>query len=266
MTVRLTGIWIYPVKSLRGARHASAEVENCGLAGDRRWMLVDGNDRFYSQRELPQMSQIAARYDDDGLVLSTAGMAALRVPVPRGGVPRRVTVWRDALPALDAGDAAADWLEQALGLRCRLMYQDNPAVRPVDAAYARPGDAVNLADGFPVLLASVESLGDLNRRLANKVEMLRFRPNLIVEGAAPWAEDGWRRLRIGSVVLRVAKPCDRCVMTTIDPATGERPDPEEPMRTLKTFRRDETGRVLFGQNLIPEVMGAVREGTEVQIE
>jgi len=266
VTVRLTEIWTYPVKSLRGVRHARADVQTCGLAGDRRWMLADGNGRFFSQRDVPRMSLVSAAYEGDDLLLSAEGAGALHVQAPRTGEKRRVTVWHDALQALDAGDAAADWLSVAAGLPCRLMYQDDPASRPLDPKYARPGDAVNLADGFPVLLTSVESLADLNGRLAHAVEMLRFRANLVVEGAAPWAEDNWRRLRIGAVVLRVAKPCDRCIMTTIDPATGERPDPEEPLRTLKTFRRDAKGRVLFGQNLVPEMVGELREGAEVEVE
>ena len=266
VTVRLAEIWTYPVKSLRGVRRARADVQTCGLAGDRRWMLADGNGRFFSQRDLPRMSQISAVYESGELVLSIEGAGALRVHAPPAGEKRRVTVWHDALQALDAGDAASDWLSAAVGLPCRLMYQDDPASRPLDPKYARPGDAVNLADAFPVLLTSAESLADLNRRLAHAVGMLRFRSNLIVEGAAPWAEDGWRRLRIGAVVFRVAKPCDRCIITSIDPATGERPDHEEPLRTLKTFRRDAKGRVLFGQNLVPEVVGELREGAEVEVE
>jgi uncharacterized protein YcbX len=266
MTVRLTELWTYPVKSLRGVRHASAEVQTCGLAGDRRWMLVDQNSRFLSQRDLPQMSQISAAYEGETVILSAHGRHPLPVRPPRAGAPRPVNVWHDALPALDAGDEAAFWLSAALGASCRLMYQNDPASRPLDPTFARPGDAVNLADGFPVLLTNVESLGDLNGRLAHPVEMLRFRPNLIVQGAVAWAEDGWRRMRIGGVVFRVAKPCDRCIMTTIDPRTGERPDPDEPLRTLKTFRRDTRGRVLFGQNLVPEQLGVLHEGAAVEIE
>jgi uncharacterized protein YcbX len=124
---------------------------------------------------------------------------------------------------------------------------------------------VSFADGYPLLLTSQASLDALNARLAAPVEMLRFRPNLVVEGAEAWAEYRWTRLRIGGAAFRVVKPCDRCVVTTIDPRTGTQPEPDEPLRTLKQFPRDARGRVLFGQNLVPEICGAVRVGDGVEV-
>jgi uncharacterized protein YcbX len=250
---RLVAIITYPVKGMRGVPRRHAMVEPRGLDTDRRWMLVDIAGRFLSQRELPALARITAQTDPAGLLLTAPDGAALFVPTPREDAPRRpVTIWSDTIAAADAGAPAAAWLETTLGLPCRLVFQADAAARAVDPDHAAAGDVVSFADGFPVLLASEDSLADLNTRLATPIGMDRFRPNLVVQGAPAWAEDSWRRLRIGDALFRVAKPCERCVVTTIDQATGTQPDPGEPLRTLKTFRRDPRGRVLFGQNLSPD--------------
>jgi uncharacterized protein YcbX len=264
--VRVSEIRIFPVKGLRGEVLAAAEVTPAGLAGDRRWMVVDARGRFLSQRELPRMALVQARLVGGGVVLSAGGVAVLAVRVPGGDAARRdVAIWRDTVPAADAGDTAAAWLGGVLGVACRLVYLADDGARGVNREFGAPGDVVSFADGYPLLLASSASLAALNARLAVPVAMLRFRPNLVIEGAAAWAEYEWARVRIGQAVFRVVKPCDRCVVTTIDPETGLRPDTEEPLRTLKTFRRDARGRVLFGQNLVPDGGGVVRVGDTVEV-
>jgi uncharacterized protein YcbX len=266
-SVRLAEIRIYPVKSLRGDAHASAMVEPRGLAGDRRWLVVDPAGRFLTQRELHHMALVAARNEPGGLALSAPSLPPIFVAFPAPGrPPRQVTIWRDTVSALPAGADADAWLTRALGVPCALVYQANPASRPVNPAFAVPGDVVSFADGYPLLAATTASLADLNARLPAPVPMDRFRPNLVIDGAAPWAEDHWRRLRVGAALFRVPKPCDRCLIPSIDQETGLRPDPEEPLRTLKTFRRDATGRVLFGVNLVPQVFGNVRVGDLVVVE
>jgi uncharacterized protein YcbX len=265
MTAHLAEIRIFPVKGLHGGTDDSAVVEPRGLAGDRRWMVVDEPGRFLSQRELPRMALLSARIVAGGITLAAAGRAPLFVATPTQGHARAVTVWDDTVAALPAGRAAGAWLSEALGAACTLVFQADAASRPVRPDHAAPGDVVSFADGFPILLGAAESLADLNARLARRVPMLRFRPNLVVEGAPAWAEDGWRRVRIGGAVFRVVKACDRCIVTTIDPDTGDRPDPEEPLRTLKTFRRDAGGRVYFGQNLVPERCGTIRVGDAVEV-
>ncbi len=257
---------IYPVKSLGGDAHRTAGVEPTGLAGDRRWMVVDAAGRFMTQREQPGMALVQARVAGEALVLSAPGMADLLVPVTPGGTDRAVTVWRDTVQARDAGDTAACWLTAAIGAPCRLVHLADPAARPLRPDFARDArEVVSFADGFPLLLASLASLADLNGRMARPVPMSRFRPNVVVAGAPAWAEDGWRRVRIGTAVFRVAKPCDRCVMTTIDQRTGLRPDGHEPLRTLATFRRDRQGRIMFGQNLVPEQCGVITAGDAVEV-
>lgn len=174
-------------------------------------------------------------------------------------------VWGDEVSAADCGDEAAAWLRERLSVPCRLVHMDQARARPVDQDYGLPGDCVSLADGYPVLLASDGSLNELNGRLQHRVGMERFRPNLVVSGAVAWAEDGWRHVRIGPVVFRAVKRCSRCIVVTVDQRSGERPDRTEPLRTLGTMRRDEQGRITFGQNLIPDTTGVIRIGDPVEV-
>lgn len=262
--VELAEIHIFPVKALRGGSVDAAGVAPWGLEGDRRWLVTDGAGRFLTQREHARMALIAARLVPGGVVLEAPGLGPLAVVEPHSPL-RAVQIWRDTVPAADAGEAAAAYLSQALGRACRLVFLADPSVRKLREEYRQGEECVSFADGFPVLVAGAASLADLNARLASPVPMLRFRPNLVIRGAPAWAEDGWRRIRIGSVVLRIDKPCDRCVVTTIDPATGLRPDPVEPIRTLGRFRRDARGGVMFGQNAVPESLGVVRVGDAVEV-
>ena len=270
-TMRLDAITIYPVKSLRGVTVREAVVEPWGLAGDRRWMVVDEQGRYLTQRDLPGMARIAAVPDGDGgVALSTPGAGEARVPLPDAGGPTvEVVVWRDRVRAQPAGQDVDAWLSAALGRACRLVHMGDPAAaRPVDPAYAGPADRVSFADGFPLLGVSAASLADLNARLAQPVPMARFRPNLVVSGGAAWAEDGWRLLRVGGVggvAFRAVKPCARCVIVSTDQETGARARDREPLRTLAGFRRDGRGRVLFGQNLVPDGAGRVAVGDSVEV-
>jgi uncharacterized protein YcbX len=262
----LADLLSYPVKSLAGGSHKSADVHPWGLEQDRRWMVVDAAGRFMTQRECPRMALVHAAAPDDLLILSASGLAPLMVSPQARTEAREVTVWRDTVRAEDCGEIAASWMSAALGLNCRLVHLSNPRARKLNAAYALHADeAVSFADGFPVLLASETSLADLNARLGAPVQMSRFRPNLVVGGAQPWVEDTWRRVQIGDVVFRVGKRCERCIMTTIDQVTGERPDGNEPLTTLAAFRRDLTGKIMFGQNLVPETAGMISAGDQVKI-
>jgi uncharacterized protein YcbX len=257
---------IHPVKGLRGGLHLAADVAPWGLIGDRRWMVVDAAARFLTQRELSHMALIEACNVATGITLTAPGMDSIIVPFP---TPHEealdVVVWRDTVSAVAAGAAADAWISTALGLPCRLVYLADTTGRKIDPAFATAGQTVNFADGFPVLLGSLASLADLNARLAVPIPIGRFRPNIVVTGAAPWAEDCWHRIRIGDVLFSVVKPCDRCIITTIDPETGLRPDKTEPLRTLGKFRRDRRGGIMFGQNLIPENTGRIVAGDRVEV-
>lgn len=262
----LDAIWIYPVKGMRGRAVGEAVVEPWGLAGDRRWLVVDAQGRFLSQRETPRLAQVAAAPTEQGLVLSADGFGPCAVTAPPPDAERaRVAIWRDAVDAALADPAAAEWLAEVLHRPgCRLVHMDDPGrARAVDPAYGEASDRVSFADGFPLLLTSVESLGDAQARTGSPTPMARFRPNLVVSGAPAWAEDGWAGLSVGGVELAVVKPCDRCIVTTTDQQTGARDPAGEPLATLGKFRRDGRGRILFGQNLIPRGSGRIRTGEAV---
>jgi uncharacterized protein len=258
MSLQLADIWRYPVKSCRGERMGSAVVEPWGLAGDRRWMVVDGSGEALTARECPPLVLVTPRLDGDRIRLTSPGLPELTVPVPvpSDGDLVPVSVWGNALAATLACDEASEWLGKITGEAVRLVYLDDPTRRAPNPAYSQPEDRVSLADGYPLLLTTPESLGALNdwvlegRRAAEgPVPMTRFRPSAVVAGAPAWAEDGWRRLRIGAVTFRVAKGCDRCVFTTIDPDTAVKG--KEPLATLARHRRWD-GKVWFGINLIPD--------------
>lgn len=262
---RVASLNLYPVKALRGYAVASVTVEPWGFAQDRRWMVVQPDGRFLTQRELPAMATISAGAEAEAIMLTADGLPALRVPRPGPLAERRaVVVWHDRVPALDAGPEAAVWLSARLGMAAGLVFLDDPRARAVDQRYGEPEDCVAFSDGFPVLLANTASLAALNAALPSPIPMTRFRPNLVVEGVLPWAEDGWQRIRIGTAVFRIAKPCARCAVTTVDQMTGERPDKTEPLRTLGRIRRA-AGGVMFGQNLIPDGPGQIAVGDAVEI-
>lgn len=265
---RIAEIWIYPVKGLRGRRLDAAAVEPWGLEGDRRWMVVDRNGRFVSQREAADMARVAVEPRPGGLVLSMEGNGSVEVATPDASAPRiETTVWRARVEAALADAAAGDWLSGAIGVEgARLVHMGDPErARPVSAEHGAPGDRVTFADEAPLLLTTRPSLDDLNGRLAQPVPMDRFRPNVVLEDCAPWAEDGWSRLRIGEAELSVVWPCTRCVVTTTDQKSGARAEDGEPLRTLATFR-PARGGPRFGWNLIPRRLGRIAVGDPVEAE
>lgn len=265
--MRVTEIRIYPVKGLRGHAVPEAVVEPWGLAGDRRFMVVDEAGRFLTQRELPGMAVVDAAFAPEGLVLSAPGTAPMPVAVPGPDAGTRdVTVWRDRVVARDAGVEVAAWLSSVLGVACRLVHLADPAQgRPVDPDYSEPADRVSFADGFPLLVTNTASLDDLNHRLPAPVTMDRFRTNVAVSGAEAWAEDEWRHLTIGAVPFAGTKDCARCAVTTVDQDTGRKSPENEPIRTLARFRRKAGGRIIFGQNLIPRGLGRIALGDAVTV-
>jgi uncharacterized protein YcbX len=268
----LQSIHIHPVKAFRGISPREAEVEPWGLAGDRRWMLVDSGGKVVTQRRQPRLALAAAGLlPGGGVLLSAPGMEPLAVPVPRpaGTVP--VEMLRDKVEAVLAEDDAAHaWCSAYLGTDVRLVHMDDPATRrPVDPEYALPGETVSFADGYPLLLTTASSLDALNSLVAQgehadegPLPMNRFRPNVVVSGTDAWAEDDWSRVAIGEVAFRVAKACGRCVVTTTDQGTAGRG--REPLHTLGKHRRL-GGKLVFGQNLVPLSRGTIRVGDPVSV-
>ncbi|MEV5431675.1 MOSC N-terminal beta barrel domain-containing protein [Streptomyces sp. NPDC052701] len=268
----LHSVHIHPVKAFRALAPREAVVEPWGLAGDRRWVLIDDGGKVLTQRQQPRLALAAAELlPGGGVRLSAPGMEPLTVGVPRPVATVPVEIFRDKVEAVPAEDAAAHaWCSAFLGTGVRLVHMDDPAVRrPVDPQYALPGETVSFADGYPLLLTTLASLDALNTLMAQgdhagegPVPMNRFRPNLVVAGTAAWAEDGWSRIAVGEVVFRVAKPCGRCVVTTTDQGTAERG--REPLHTLGRHRRLD-GKLVFGQNLVPLARGTVRIGDPVTV-
>jgi uncharacterized protein YcbX len=265
--LRLSALYRYPLKSGKGQTLQHIGLDKLGLEGDRRWMLVDeASGRFLTQRAVPQMSQLSALWNGaGGLTLSAAGFPALEVPLPGSDAELRgVTIWRDMLRVPDAGNEAASWVSDFIGKPTRLVHVPLERARSTEAGFGKEDDKVAFADGFPLLLIGQASLDDLSRRIGRPMEMLRFRPNLVIEGSDAFAEDGWKRVRIGDVEFRVVKPCSRCILTTIDPQTGERNADREPLTTLKTYR-EQQGDVMFGQNLVNDGVGRLEVGMPVTI-
>jgi uncharacterized protein YcbX len=267
----LQSIHVHPVKAFRGLTPREAAVEPWGLAGDRRWALIDDGGKVVTQRQQPRLAQAAAELlPGGGLRLSAPGLQPLEVAVPQPAGTVTTDVFGDTVEGVLAGPAAHAWCSALLGSGARLVHLDDPATRrPVDPGYALPGETVSFADGFPLLLTTVASLEALNALIAQgrhahegPLPMNRFRPNVVVAGTEPWAEDGWSRIAVGDVAFRVAKPCGRCVVTTTDQRSGERG--REPLHTLGRHRRID-GRLLFGQNLVPLGTGTIRVGDPVTV-
>lgn len=264
--LRLSSIYRFPMKSAQGESLQRAELDSLGLVGDRRWMLVDAsNGRFFTQRAMPHMSQLSALWNaEGGLTLKAEGLQPLDVPVPGADAEMRgAFIWSDNMYVPDAGDEAAEWLSGFLGKACRLVHVPQDRARDIPGSLS-PEEKVGFADGYPLLLIGQASLDDLSSRVGRPLEMLRFRTNLVVEGSEPYAEDSWKRIRIGGVEFGVVKGCTRCILTTIDPASGERSADREPLTTLKTYRQRE-GEVYFGQNLINRGVGEVAVGMEIEV-
>jgi uncharacterized protein YcbX len=261
--VTLSGLYVYPIKSCAGISLQRSDLNATGLRHDRRWMLVDETGEFMSQRTHPRMALISVRFAPERMIVSAPDMDELEVPLyPQTGESIDVCVWGDTNRGALVSEEADRWFGEYLEFPCRLVHKPDDDPRLVDSSFAESGDQVGFADGFAFLLISEASLQDLNSRLEEPLPTNRFRPNFVVRGCGPYAEDGWSQLRIGSVPFRVAEPCPRCAITTVDQETGVRG--KEPLRTLAAYRKSD-GEVFFGRNLIQDALGTVQLGDPVEI-
>ncbi|HEX4479918.1 MAG TPA: MOSC N-terminal beta barrel domain-containing protein [Rudaea sp.] len=264
MSATLAAIHIFPLKSCAPLPLAQARVQARGLEHDRRWLLVDDASTLITARKCPRLVLTRALPSDDGLQLDAPGMPTLHVPIPDASHRTSSVVWDDTVAPLSADEESAAWLSRFLERPCRLVFMDDDCKRPVDPNRSQPGDIVSFADSHPLTLLSTSAVDHLNTKLADPVSALRFRPNLLIDGVAPHAEDGWKRIRVGDVEFDVLGPCVRCVFTTLDFRTGEFDSSGEPLRTLVTYRRSPHG-VIFSQNLTPRGLGIIRIGDAVKI-
>ncbi len=263
--ITLSAMYVYPIKSCAGIGVAEWEVDRFGLRHDRRWMVITAEGEFLTQREYPVLATIRTRLAPIHLRVSAPAMPELVLPLePQGGRPVATRVWDDPLQVVAPDHKADQWFSRVIGRDCQLVYMPESYVRPVDRTFAIDGGQASFADGFPFLLAGEASLADLNRRLPTPLPINRFRPNLVVQGSEPWAEDEWGAFTVGGIAMQGVKLCARCVVTTTEQASGERDGPE-PLKTLATFRKRDRG-VMFGQNVVHYSTGRLRLGDGLVVQ
>lgn len=270
MSLSLCSIMLYPIKSLGGFPVQECRLTDRGLEHDRRWMLVDEQGTFQTQRELAAMACLHTMPAANGFhVRDVRDGSTLEIPWRlTEGMRQHVTVWSDTVPAIYGGPAWSDWFSERLQRRVHLAYMPDDARRRTDGRYAKA--ITSLSDGFPYLIISQASLDDLNMRGIRwahehqaqwaHVPMDRFRPNLVIEGGVAFQEDGWTDIRIGDAAFRLVKPCARCLVVTTDQRSGQRG--KEPLRLLSTYR-SQGNKVLFGMNAVGDGKGMVRVGDAV---
>ncbi|MBC7913882.1 MAG: MOSC domain-containing protein [Pyrinomonadaceae bacterium] len=261
----LQDIFIYPVKSLGGISLTSAQALQRGFQFDRRWMLVDENGRCITQRDEPSLALLQTCITTTGILISNKKnheQQCFILKEPDVNKKIAVSVWDDRVEGYELNENAAEWLSQYLQRPCKLIYMPEDSIRPVDQQYAENNEQVSFADAFPYLLISQATLDDLNSRLEIPIAMNRFRPNLVVRGAEGYAEDSWAEIKINDVHFKVAKPCARCIVTTINQETTEKA--KEPLLTLSKYR-SLNNKVLFGQNLLALNAGKINVNSKIEV-
>jgi uncharacterized protein YcbX len=255
-------IWIYPVKSLGGIRLLSARVLHKGLAFDRRWMLVDEEGIFMTQRIFPELSLFKLSVNNAIFSITYREEQIELLPGIEEGPGYAASIWEDRVQVKEVSKKHSEWFSERLGKRCRLVVFPETNTRQIDPVYALDEEQVSLADGYPLLAIGQVSLDDLNSRLTEKLPMNRFRPNIVFTGGEAYEEDGWKNFSIGNNRFIAVKPCSRCVLTTVDQETGNKG--KEPLTTLSTYRRH-NGKVYFGQNIIPVDTGVISVGESISV-
>lgn len=270
---------IYPLKSCQGIELQQTEVQTKGCVWDREMMLVSNSGKFITQRQFPQLAKVKVEIVEQDIILSLADetLPPLIFSPTLNGATREIELWHDLIIAIDQGDEVAQWFHQLLNLDsakvCRLVRQSPEHTRLVTKKY--PGDndhPVSFADNFPVMLTATASLEELNQRIVEihqgpkqTIPMNRFRPNIVIETTEPFVEDTWSIIQIGDIRFIVAKPCSRCIITTIDQQQGEKNQLKEPLNTLGTFRQLSEQGVMFGVNMIPQNEGTIQVGDRLQV-
>ncbi len=260
----LNQIFVYPVKSLSGIKVSKWSVNDKGLLHDRKWMLIDSNNQFLSQRRVPKMVLIKTQITGSQLILSHSTASSISLPLnPSDGKDCETTLWNQLCSAKTTNKEADQWLSDFLDIPCRLVYQPDKAIRPLDPDYANPTDKAYFSDGFPFLIASQASMDSLNQSMRLNLPIQRFRPNLVISQCHSFAEDQWREIEINSIGFRLPKPCSRCSVPTIDLETAE--TNKEPLKTLNRLRKWNK-QVFFGQNALHNNAGELSIGNEVIIK
>ncbi|MGZ3764601.1 MAG: MOSC domain-containing protein [Mucilaginibacter sp.] len=264
LMLNVSQLYIYPIKSLGGIAVDKASVTDRGFKYDRRWMLVDQNNIFISQREIPQMALMQLQIKDDGIYVSfpTRNLSFTIPFKPRQNEFANVSIWDDICVGQFVCDEADHWFSNMLGVTCRLVYMPDESLRITDPNYTSPGNITSFADAYPFLIIGQSSLDDLNSRLEQTLPINRFRPNIVFTGGEPFAEDLMHTLVIGGIRFYGVKLCARCPIPTIDQATAQRS--KEPLKTLSRYRL-KNNKVLFGQNLVHDGLGEISVGDSIDV-
>lgn len=262
--ITLSNLTYYPIKACRGFDVQSSNVERMGLEHDRRMMVVTPEGEFLTQREYPKLALISPTLKNDSVTLSAPNFDSIKFGIQKSGATYPVNIWKSSgVQAVDQGEESAQWLSDWLGTSIRLVHIAEGYKRKVNSTYAvNSDDHTGFADGYPILIISEASLQDLNSKLDSPLPMNRFRPNIVVKGCEPFAEDSWKRVKIGGVEMALVKPCARCEVTTTDQVTLERK--KEPLKTLGGYRKHKLGAI-FGMNVIPLNEGRLEVGMSVEV-
>lgn len=262
--LRLSEIWIYPIKSLGGIRLKSAKVFEKGLEHDRRWMLIDEDNEFMSQRLYPRMALFKLSKSNDQFLIKYKS-DSITLPLHHSTKSKSIDarIWDDTVQVFEVSDEFSQWFSERLQINCRLVSFPEKNSRPVDETYQVNHEHVSLADAYPFLIIGEQTLADLNSRLKEPLLMNRFRPNFVFSGGEPYAEDSWRNFSIGENRFAAVKQCARCVLTTVNQDTGDKGI--EPLLTLSQYRKKEN-KVLFGKNLVALNHNEVHEGDEITVD
>lgn len=261
----ISQLFIYPVKSLGCFEVSSAQLTDRGFQYDRRWMLVDADNRFITQREYPQMSLLQTAIKDDLLVIYHKNNTddTLSLPVnPETGIACKVRVWNDECVAVYISEVADEWLSNKLSVSCRLVYMPDSERRKVDVQYAFNNEITGFADAFPLLMIGRASLDDLNSRLEQPLPMNRFRPNIVFTGGQPYDEDTMEHVMVNGIDLYGVKLCARCAITTTDQTNAQRG--KEPLKIFAGYRM-KNNKVYFGQNMLHAKTGVINVGDEIEV-
>lgn len=260
----ISGLYIYPVKSLGGISLDTVELTDRGFRYDRRWLLVDENNQFLTQRKHTQMALLQAAIADDGIEVYKKNNPSERIKFPfvtENKPGENVTIWDDVCEAVEVSKEVSQWFTDALAMNCKLMFMPDDSLRNIDPRYALDdNDITSFSDAYPVMLIAKESLDDLNERLDEKLPMNRFRPNLVIEGLEPYEEDWIKHFSVNAIDFFGVKLCSRCVLTTVNQQTGIKG--KEPLKTLATYR-SLNNNIYFGQNIIYKGKGTIATGDKV---
>ena len=262
--MKISELNIYPVKSTRQVSLKKSKVLPTGLAHDRKWLLIDQDKQMITARTYSELLQVQAGVERDELKI-TASLESFTFQAEKEEKEVSFQFFNEQLRGKYFSKEADLWFSEYLGIPCRLIHQQEVFRPMLEKRGGRPGDQVNYGDEAPILLIGEGSLKDLNTRLEDPVTMGHFRPNIVVGGSKPYAEDHWKLIRIGDCEFEVVQACRRCVFTTIDPVTRKKNKRGEPLRTLAGYRKVADGGVAFGMHLVPRKLGEIRVGDALEV-